>query len=166
MKGRHISLRRVDSTIFELAPSLGFRVRSTRLLLSWDLLDWLWGEGTRIPYFFTNFITTPELSGPLYIKPDIYHTQITEYLLESICIRWALFSATNNFPNCYSVRLSSKSHPRYHLDMDWRFTNFREHISHALPTERIFYQLRSIGSDRLMRGYAGKLIQYLILLIR
>ena len=55
-------------------------------LLSWDLLDWLCGEGTRIPFFFTNFITTPELSGPLYIKPDIYHTQITEYLLESICI--------------------------------------------------------------------------------
>ena len=30
---------------------------------------------------FTNFITIPELSGPLYISPDIYHTQITEYLL-------------------------------------------------------------------------------------
>ena len=41
---------------------------------------------------FTNFITTPELSGPLYISPDIYHTQITEYLL------WVLFfCASINF---------------------------------------------------------------------
>ena len=30
------------------------------------------------------FVTTSELSGSLYISPDIYHTQITEYLL------WAL----------------------------------------------------------------------------
>jgi len=54
-------------------------------LLSYDLLDWiLMGSGT--PYFFTNFITTQELSGPfkLYISPNIYHTQITEYSLESI----------------------------------------------------------------------------------
>ena len=57
-----------------------------RLALSWDFLDWMEG----IPCFFTNFITTPELSGPLYISPDIYHTQITEYLLERIH-QWALF---------------------------------------------------------------------------
>ena len=67
-------------------------------LLSWDLLNWIMEEGfiraegwirteDRFPYFFTNFITTPELSGPLYISPDIYHSQITEYLLESIYIR-------------------------------------------------------------------------------
>jgi hypothetical protein len=55
-------------------------------VLSWDLLDWIWVED-RIPYLFTNFITTPELSGPLYISPDIYHTQITEYSLESIYTR-------------------------------------------------------------------------------
>ena len=35
----------------------------------------------RIPFSFTNFITTQELSGPFYICPDIYHTQITEYSL-------------------------------------------------------------------------------------
>ena len=66
-----------------------------KILLSWDLLDWIWGE-RRIPYFFTSFITTPELSGPWYISPDIYHTQITEYLLESTYKRWALFSANKN----------------------------------------------------------------------
>ena len=50
------------------------------IVLSWDLLAWISVEG-KIPSSFTNFITTPELSGPLYISPDIYHTQITEYSL-------------------------------------------------------------------------------------
>ena len=51
------------------------------IVLSWNLLHWISVDG-RIPCSFTNFITTPELSGPLYIIPDIYHTQITEYLLQ------------------------------------------------------------------------------------
>jgi hypothetical protein len=55
-----------------------------RIVLSWDLLDWITTMAGRIPCSFTNFITTPELSGHLYISPDIYHTQITEYLLEKI----------------------------------------------------------------------------------
>ena len=54
-----------------------------RIVLSWDLLACI-SVDDRIPYSFTNFITTPELSGPLYISPDIYHTQVTEYLLEKI----------------------------------------------------------------------------------
>ena len=53
-----------------------------RILLSWDMLATWISVDDRIPCSFTNFITTPELSGPLYISPDIYHTQITEYLLE------------------------------------------------------------------------------------
>ena len=53
------------------------------IVLSWDLLDWVLLEDG-IPCSFTNFITTLELSGPMYISPDIYHTQITEYLLEKI----------------------------------------------------------------------------------
>ena len=55
------------------------------IVLSWDLLAWIWAVEGRILCSFTNFITTPELSGPLYISPDIYHTQITEYLLEKFC---------------------------------------------------------------------------------
>ena len=53
------------------------------IVLPWDLLDWISVED-RIPCSFTHFITTPELSGLLYISPDIYHTQITEYSLETI----------------------------------------------------------------------------------
>ena len=60
-----------------------------RIVLSCALLNWMTMEG-RIPFSFTNFITTPELSGPFYISPDIYHTQITEYLLLKFQ-RWALF---------------------------------------------------------------------------
>ena len=53
-----------------------------RIALSWDLLA-LFSEG--IPRSFTKFITTPEISGPeFYIRSDIYHTQITEYSLETI----------------------------------------------------------------------------------
>ena len=53
-----------------------------RIVLSWDLLAWIAMEN-RIPCSFTDFITSPE-SGPLYISPDIYHTQIAEYWLEII----------------------------------------------------------------------------------
>ena len=51
------------------------------IALSWDLLTWILVKG-RIPCSFMKFITTPELSGPLYIRLDIYHTEVTEYLLE------------------------------------------------------------------------------------
>ena len=54
-----------------------------RIVLSWNLLSWISVEN-RIPCSFTNFITTPELSGPFYISPDNYHTQITQYLLYKI----------------------------------------------------------------------------------
>ena len=53
-----------------------------RIALSWDLLVWF-PKG--IPRSLTKFITTPELSGSeFYIRSDIYHTQITEYSLETI----------------------------------------------------------------------------------
>ena len=51
-----------------------------RIVLSCSLLDRMTMDG-RIPFSFTNFITTQELSGPFYISPDIYHTQITEHSL-------------------------------------------------------------------------------------
>jgi hypothetical protein len=54
-----------------------------RIVIPWNLLAWMSMEGIVLSSF-TSFITTPELSGHLYISPDIYHTQITEYLLEKI----------------------------------------------------------------------------------
>ena len=53
-----------------------------RTALSWELIMWFKEE---IPHSFVEFITTPELSGSeFYIRSDIYHTQITEYSLETI----------------------------------------------------------------------------------
>jgi hypothetical protein len=56
-----------------------------KIVLSRNLLARIL-KGGKISCSFTTFITTPELSGPsgLYISPGIYHTQITEYLLEEI----------------------------------------------------------------------------------
>ena len=57
-----------------------------RIALSWDLLAWI-SSMDSVPNLFTNFIITPELSGPFYISSNIYHTQITEYSLETIFLR-------------------------------------------------------------------------------
>ena len=71
-------------------PCLPIRISSPHdmFAISWDLLAWLLQKGDEIFCSFTNFITTAELSGPLYISADIYHTQVTEYLLETILQRY------------------------------------------------------------------------------
>ena len=66
----------VHVSAFSLIPQ-------SSIVLSWDLLAWILVED-RILCSFTKFITTPEFSGPLYISPDIYHTQITVYLLKTV----------------------------------------------------------------------------------
>ena len=70
-------------------PLLPIRISSPQhtLALSWDFLAWIPGKDS-ILCSLTNFITTTELSGPFYISPDIYHTQVTEYLLETILQRY------------------------------------------------------------------------------
>ena len=68
-----------------------------RIVLCWDFLAWILSKDGRIPRSFSNFITTPELSGALYISPDIYHAQITEYFLEKIQQLVFFFSASNIF---------------------------------------------------------------------
>ena len=127
-----------------------FSTPQYRTALSWDLLAWILRMAS-IPRSFTNFITTPELSGPFYISSDIYHTQITEYSLETIFrhhySQWALFLFIERLPNCYSVS-SSPFYLYHYIGPDWAF---REHISYALPTEMIFYLLQSIPSESLLR---------------
>ena len=61
-----------------------------RTALSWELLTWFtFSEG--IPRSLAEFITTPEISGPeFYIPSDVYHTQITEYSLETIQHKYSL----------------------------------------------------------------------------
>jgi hypothetical protein len=50
--------------------------------ISWELLAWASVDG-RIHPSLTSFITTQEISGPLYMNPDVFHTQVTEYSLET-----------------------------------------------------------------------------------
>ena len=58
-----------------------------KIALSWDLIAWF-SKG--IPRSLTKFITTPEISSPeFYIRSDVYHTQITEYSLETILHRYS-----------------------------------------------------------------------------
>jgi hypothetical protein len=64
----------IQVSAFSLAPQ-------HKIVLSRDLLCWITME-FRIPYSFTNFITTPELSGPFHICPGIYHAQTAEYFLD------------------------------------------------------------------------------------
>jgi hypothetical protein len=78
-------LDRVQVSAFTWTPQY-------RIVVSWDLLAWISGED-KIFCSFTNFITTPELSGPLYITPDIYHAQITEYSLATIFLRYTSVSS-------------------------------------------------------------------------
>ena len=87
------------------------------VVLSWDLLAWISVEG-RIFYSFTNFITSLDLSGPLYISPDIYHTQITEYLLETILQRYdsrfvsSFLSASKVFLIAILLDIVQPAHPQ------------------------------------------------------
>ena len=78
-----ITIGGLDHVQLELLPISRNPQYTGRIVLSWNLLSWISVEG-RIPRSFTNYITTPELSGPYYISPDKYHTQITEYLLYKV----------------------------------------------------------------------------------
>ena len=132
-------------------PTTRFRiVLSCELLNRMTMMD-------RIPFSFTNFITTPQLSGPFYISPEIYHTQITEYSLLTLS-EWALFSLLSpviikDLPNCYYVRSRQFS---CDVEKNW---SFMDHLSHTLPTEKIFDLLRqSIRSGSLTRHCPAELV--------
>ncbi|KAF8816497.1 hypothetical protein BYT27DRAFT_6396545 [Phlegmacium glaucopus] len=118
--------------------------------LSWGLLAER-SMDDRISSSFTDFMITQERSGPLYISPDIYHTQITEYSLETI------FRRQNNRPSPFGLY-------DYYFIEDW---SFDEHISRALPTEMILYLLRSIYTLFLVRDAAAQsMIKLLEIIIK
>lgn len=141
--------------------------------LSWHLLAQE-SENGRISSSFTDFMTTLKRSVPLCINPDVYHTQITEYSLETI------FQCQNNFTN------SRWTHSSFDLDIlnstyillgfhplltiisisnfDW---SCNEHISHALPTEMIIYLLSSIRFlQHPVRPYPSWTIELLEVIIK
>jgi hypothetical protein len=125
--------------------------------LSWKLLCFVSVEG-KILSFFTDFITTPEISGPLYISPDVYYTQITEYSLET------LYQKNNSFWQAlFCLDWLYFDHKWIFLDLNndcfyWPEWSFQEHISWALPTEMIIYFLQSIHLLCLICKYSKELV--------
>jgi len=114
----------------------GFNIQAVKhwpvIQMSWELLDVV-SLDDEILRSFTDFITTPETSGPLYIRSDVYDTQIAEYFLE------ALYQCENDRASPFYLHGDRvlKSFPD---------PSFNDHILRALPTEMIFYILRSLTS--------------------
>ena len=83
----------------------------------------------------------PCISARIFIIPRLQNIHWRNFYrgeLFSLCIE--------RLPNCYSVSLGFGS--ALSAGMGWAF---REHISRALPTEKIFHLLQSIPSERLLR---------------
>ena len=82
----------------------------------------------------------------------------------------SFLSASVIFRNCYSARSSSSRSlslisfsSSFSLPSVWRF---REHLSRALPTEKIFYLLRSIPSEQLKVYFAESMPDMLQIIIK
>ena len=89
----------------------------------------------------------PCISARIFIIPKSPNIRWKQFLSEffSLCIE--------RLPNCYSVRPGIPLSQNVSLSPDWCF---REHLSHALPTERVFGLLRSTRSEGLIRHYCPK----------
>ena len=100
------------------------------IVLSWDLLSRMISLENGIP---CSFITTPELSGPLHISSDIYHTQITGYSQQLI----------------------------YQINSDWSFREHLSRALPIKMIFRLL--LRSILSEHLVGEYSAELILEIII---
>ena len=87
----------------------------------------------------------PFISARIFIILKLQNIHSRQFFY-AITLSELFFLFIECLPNCYSV--SSSPFYLYHCNIspDWVF---REHISHALPTEMIFYLLRSISSEIL-----------------
>ena len=65
----------------------------------------------------------------------------------------SIFLFIERLPNCYFV--SSSPFYLYHCNVNLYWA-FRKHISHALPTEMIFYLLQSIRPEWLIPVAVGR----------
>ena len=112
---------------------------------------------------------------PLYLLTLL---QLQSYLVPCISARifiipklqniyWIIFFGKlfslcrEHLPNCYFIRSSPSVHYR-----GLREEVFGEHFSHALPTEKIFYLLRSIPSTLILLRFISFSIPLLCLTLR
>ena len=94
------------------------------------------------------------ISTRVFIIPKLQNIHSRQFFY--IITLGELLLCIYHLPNCYySVRPSPFNLYSCFPDPDW---SFREHLSRALPTEMIFYLLRSIRSEHLLRDYSIELM--------
>ena len=92
----------------------------------------------------------PFISALIFIMPKLQNTHWGQFYAITLSERFSL--CIDRLPNCHSVRPYLDDD---YIRSDWAF---RRHISRAIPTETIFYLLRSIPSEFLIRGYSRELM--------
>ena len=150
----------MDSTTFKIAP---FGLRSTGLYFlrscSTGYLGWSW-----MPVEFPVPLLTllqlqsylvPFISARIFIILKLQNIHLGQFYTITLSYGEPFSLCIEGLSNCYSVRSGEYSIRRR---SDWAFRN---HISLALPTETIFYLLRSIRSEFLICNYFGEDVLYL-----
>ena len=138
----------MESTSFNFAPSPGLRGTGLYSLAHcYNKLRW------RVEFPFP----LPTLSQPQsYPVLSISARIFTIPKLRNIHY-WHFIGELSSFfikdlPNCYCVSPLPFSS---YVKRNW---SFRDHLSLALPTEKIFYLLRSIRSENLIGDYSAELV--------
>ena len=125
-------------TFFKIKLSFGLRSGTGSYFLGTCYLGYRWRVEFRLLLLtllrFQSYLV-PCISARIFIIPKLQNIYCE---LISLCIE--------HLPYCYSTR---------HSFIPGR--SLWEHLSRALPTETIFYGLRTIPSDRLFRDYSTKL---------
>ena len=138
VKGRILLWAQLILTFFKVKLSFGLRSSTGSYFLGTYYLGYRWRVEFRLHLLTLLQLQSylvPCISARTFIIPKLQNIYCE---LISLCIE--------HFPYCYSTR---------HSFIPGR--SLWEHLSRALPTETIFYGLRTIPSDRLFRDYSTKL---------
>ena len=138
----------MESTSFNFAPSPGLRGTGLYSLAHcYNKLRW----SVEFPFPLPT-LSQPQsypvlsISARIFTIPKLQNIHCWHFIgeLSSLFIK--------DLPNCYCVRPLPFSS---NVKQNW---SFRDHLSLALPTEKIFYLLRSIRSENFIGGYSAELV--------
>ena len=128
----------MDSTTFTQEPSLG--LRSTRLYFLGSCYPGYWWR-------------------EVFLVPSLTLLQLQSYLVPCISVRIFFIPKLQNiYYEPFSLCIEHLSHCYSARRPPIPDQSLWEHLSRALPTEMIFYRLRTIPSDRLFTRYSTELI--------
>ena len=148
----------MESTTLKSAPTL--RLRSTGLYFlgtCYPVCRWRIGFSLPLPTLLQlQSCLVPCISPRIFIIPKLRNIRWKQFFSEliSLCVE--------HLPNCYSVR------PTISLSgiVGTSDRCFREHLFHALPTERILNRLRSIPSQHLIFDYSSEMVDMLEIIVK